>query len=248
MAGDLNLKKSWNPALVKNQKKVWDQEQAKLQELQKIKQKNQEYEQEQDYLNLLKLQYGDNFKLEDLKKPERLKLSKLNWMYEDVPFEEKEEEVKNDAGFIESSNEFTEGKSKVENLLKGNHSFKRTIQSSSSDRLNKVIGVGISKPSGSSDLSDDPLLRIKQQQQLQRMNQKKHDDKSKNLDHHSSRKHSDSHRHRHRSDHRDSERYRSSRDIDTERGHKRHRTEKDSYRPSSSHRPTNYNRDKSPMR
>lgn len=37
MAGDLNLKKSWNPALVKNQQKVWEEEQQKLDELKRIK-------------------------------------------------------------------------------------------------------------------------------------------------------------------------------------------------------------------
>ena len=43
MAGDLNLKKSWNPQLVKNKQKVWQQEQEKLDEFKKIKELNQEF-------------------------------------------------------------------------------------------------------------------------------------------------------------------------------------------------------------
>lgn len=57
MAGDLNLKKSWNPALVKNQKKVWEEEQNKLKELKRIKELNQEFQKEQEYRNLLKLAF-----------------------------------------------------------------------------------------------------------------------------------------------------------------------------------------------
>ncbi|RLV91726.1 Pre-mRNA-splicing factor CWC25 [Spathaspora sp. JA1] len=166
MAGDLNLKKSWNPALVKNQKRVWDQEQAKLEELTKINIKNEEFTKEQDYLNLLKFQYGNDFKVDQLNKSEKLKLNKLNWMYEDVPFEEQEEEeTKNDAGFIESKEEFNEGKAKVENLLKGNHTFKS--KQNTNDRLNRIIGMGKTKSEPES-LSDDPLIRIKQQQQRQK--------------------------------------------------------------------------------
>ena len=42
-------------------------------------------------------------------------------MYDDVPFEGNEKVEENSSGFIESNVEFTDGKSKVENLLKGNH-------------------------------------------------------------------------------------------------------------------------------
>lgn len=103
MAGDLNLKKSWNPALVKNQQKVWEEEQQKLDELKRIKERNQEYKQEQEYLELLKLQHGDQFQIKDLNKQQKLKISKLNWMYDDVPFEGNEKVEENSSGFIESN-------------------------------------------------------------------------------------------------------------------------------------------------
>lgn len=112
MAGDLNLKKSWNPALVKNQQKVWELEQKKLQELKESKEKNLEFKKEQEYLDLLKLQYGDNFSKDQLSSNEKLKVSKLSWMYEDVPFEKQETETMSSSGFIETTTEFTEVKQK----------------------------------------------------------------------------------------------------------------------------------------
>ena len=193
MAGDLNLKKSWNPALVKNQQKVWEEEQQKLDELKRIKERNQEYKQEQEYLELLKLQHGDRFQIKDLNKQQKLKLSKLNWMYDDVPFESNEKVEENSSGFIESSVEFTDGKTKVENLLKGNHAVgKKRDGSDTSDRINKIIGVGMSKSSKTS-YSDDPLLRIKQQQQqAQRVSKKPHNnDKHSHRSRHSSKSSSD---------------------------------------------------------
>ena len=111
MAGDLNLKKSWNPALVKNQQKVWELEQKKLQELKESKEKNLEFKKEREYLDLLKLQYGDNFSKDQLSSNEKLKVSKLSWMYEDVPFEKQETETMSSSGFIETTTEFTECKS-----------------------------------------------------------------------------------------------------------------------------------------
>lgn len=173
MAGDLNLKKSWNPQLVKNQQKVWQQEQEKLDEFKKIKELNQEFKSEQEYIDLLKLQYGDNFKLEELNKSQKLKLSKLNWMYDDVPFEnqQEEEETKNESGFIESNLEFNEGKEKIETMLNASQSFAKTkVKDSQSDRINKIIGMGNGvKAKNVNHSLDDPLMKIKlQQKQVQR--------------------------------------------------------------------------------
>ncbi|ABN66778.2 predicted protein [Scheffersomyces stipitis CBS 6054] len=160
MAGDLNLKKSWNPALVKNQKKVWEEEQNKLKELKRIKELNQEFQKEQEYRNLLKLQYGEDFNEGDLKKNEKLKLSKLNWMYDDMP--KTDEPTENSSGFTESNEEFLEGKTKVENLLNGNKAFNRNKPS---DNINRIINVGKTVSSDNKVAQEDPLLSIRSQQQ-----------------------------------------------------------------------------------
>lgn len=77
--GDLNLKKSWNPALIKNQTKIWKQEQKLLEEFKRIKEKQQEYEQEKNDLELLSLKYKNKG---TISKDDKLKLSKMDWMYE----------------------------------------------------------------------------------------------------------------------------------------------------------------------
>lgn len=77
--GDLNLKKSWNPALIKNQTKIWKQEQKQLDEFKKIKEKQAEYEQEKNDLELLSLKYKNK---DSISKTDKLKLSKMDWMYE----------------------------------------------------------------------------------------------------------------------------------------------------------------------
>lgn len=214
MAGDLNLKKSWNPALVKNQQKVWKEEQQKLDELKKIKEKNYEYKHEQEYRELLKLQYGDNFDSKDLKKLEKLKLSKLNWMYGDIPFENNEQVEENSSGFIESSLEFTEGKSKVENMLNGNQVVSRKRdRNDTSDRINKIIGVGISKQQKPTSYSDDPLAKIKQQQQQQKQQAQRSSRKSTD---------SDKHRHSHPKSRSSSNKYRKT--GSSERSHRSHQT------------------------
>lgn len=81
MPGDLNLKKSWNPALVKNQNKLWQQEQKSLEEYKKIKEREKELEKEQEDKKLLSLKT----KFNSLTKADKLKLNKLDWMYNDGP-------------------------------------------------------------------------------------------------------------------------------------------------------------------
>ncbi|ODV81455.1 uncharacterized protein CANTADRAFT_87480 [Suhomyces tanzawaensis NRRL Y-17324] len=191
MAGDLNLKKSWNPALVKNQTKVWEEEQAKLAELKKIRERNEELAKEQEYLNLLKLQHGDDFNNDDLSKTEKLKLNKLNWMYEDVPHSSK-----NEAGFIERSDEFVEGKEKVEGMLKGNRSFRRN----DGDSISRIVGVG--KQKSSAVIEDDPLMKIRSARStmVTRDARERSPDRSRDQDKHRSdrHRHRDGHRHRHK--------------------------------------------------
>jgi len=220
MAGDLNLKKSWNPALVKNQRKVWDQEQEKLNEFKKIKERNEELAKEQEYINLLKLQYGDDFDEADLTKNERLKLSKLNWMYNDQPTS-----TVNSSGFNEVSGEFVEGKKKVEQLLLGS----KSLLANTNSNMNKIINSG--KGGSSRPLADDPLAMIKSQQLKQHSSGERprstshrnhRDDERKES---SLRKHREE-RHRHSSRSHDerssSSRHRSSRNSDERSSSRRH--------------------------
>lgn len=92
MPGDLNLKKSWNPALVKTQAKIWQQEQKTLEEFNKIKQREEELKKEKELNDLIALKYKFN---DNMNKQDKLKVNKLNWMY-DVPAQKEKPEVKVD--------------------------------------------------------------------------------------------------------------------------------------------------------
>lgn len=153
MPGDLNLKKSWNPALVKNQKKVWEREQDALKEYQAIKQRRKEIEHEREKEELIRLQYGND--PENLPTKQKLELNKLGWMYTDAP-DVKEPEV-NEAGFREVEEDFLSNKDDVEQLLKGGRAVKKSQES----RFDKVATVGAKR--AATTLSDDPLLMIKRE-------------------------------------------------------------------------------------
>lgn len=144
MGGDLNLKKSWNPALVKNQQKVWLKEQEKLEEYKQIKQRNAEFEQEQQYQKLLSLRHGPDYQ-DKISAEEKLKLGKLDWMYGSSS---------SAPGLTEVLGEFTEGKAKAEKLLLGLGAM--LVSKRADQRFMKVINGG----KGSVKASDDPMAAV----------------------------------------------------------------------------------------
>lgn len=161
MPGDLNLKKSWNPALLKNQKKVWEREQDALKEHQAIKQRAKEIALEREKEEMIKLQYGDD--LSKLPQKQKLELSKVGWMYTEVPQQNNE-----DNGFNEVEEDFLDNTAQVEQLLQGN---KHAIPSMTS-RFDKVASVGAAKAPNS--LIDDPLLLIRKQRKEQSRRREKY--------------------------------------------------------------------------
>lgn len=153
MPGNLNLKKSWNPGLVKNQKKVWEEEQRVLNEHLKSKARDEVLKKEREQQDLIRLQYQDSESMPtDVKK----KLSNLSWMYDDANLSNTND------GFNEIDSEFLLGKNKVEAMLKGGN----YIDTSQRSRMQDVIdrkdqnkdGELAQKPH--TKLDGDPLLKI----------------------------------------------------------------------------------------
>lgn len=160
--GDLNLKKSWNPALMKNQKKLWDEEQKQL-ELYKIaKQRQEELNKEKEQLELLKLQYGDD--LSNLPRDHKLSLNKMNWMYDDG--NARQSKI-NKSGFNEVDEEFLLNKKKVEDMLNNEGVALKRSRDRENSGFNKVIGDSSKK--SKVPLSDDPLLQIKKEMKRKRI-------------------------------------------------------------------------------
>lgn len=146
MGGDLNLKKSWNPALVKNQQKVWQKEQEKLDEFKQVKQRNAEYEQEQQYAKLLNLRHGgDLLAIDD---DEKKKVNKMDWMYVGSA-------PTNQPQGLTDKGEFTEGRAKAEQILAGKGVLSGAGKRSG-ERFSKVLGGG----KGKVGVSDDPMAFV----------------------------------------------------------------------------------------
>lgn len=157
MPGDLNLKKSWNPALVKNQKKVWEKEQEALKELKAIKERSKEIEREREKEEMIRLQYGND--PDALPQDKKIELNKLAWMYQDGP--KKDSDKVNESGFREVEEDFLLKQESVEQLMKGSVPVKNKKPKSTS-AFDRITNVG--KTGSSLALSDDPLLAIKREQ------------------------------------------------------------------------------------
>lgn len=202
--GDLNLKKSWHPGLMKNRKKVWEMEQEALSERKKIQERQEEIRKERELKELRDLQFKQTGK--------KVK-DRVDWMYESAGAAGNDEAVApND------SEEYLLGNKRVDDLIvkakvpEKKHGFEKLEGGSLLSQRDEMI-----------KMKDDPILKIKQQQlaKMQELREKKlQDDSSKDRDrrdrhrsHHSKRSTSDHDRRHHSSSqrHRDSDRDRSHR-------------------------------------
>ncbi|KAH0143149.1 hypothetical protein KCU67_g13689, partial [Aureobasidium melanogenum] len=72
MGGDLNLKKSWHPVLMSNQKRVWEEEKKALDERKKIDQVLKERAEERQIQELQQMQEAAGGKK---------RVDRVDWMY-----------------------------------------------------------------------------------------------------------------------------------------------------------------------
>ncbi|EPY49435.1 complexed with Cdc5 protein Cwf25 [Schizosaccharomyces cryophilus OY26] len=146
--GDLNMKKSWHPLLMRNQERVWKEEQTHKEELKRVEQLRREIEEERQLLELQRLQEAAGGKK---------RKDHVEWMYA-VPTAEG---PKRDSSEME---EFLLGKRRLDDLL----SDKVEDQKNS---LNKTEFISLQNANSVQDTQAkvrlDPLLAIKQQEQKQ---------------------------------------------------------------------------------
>lgn len=191
MPGNLNLKKSWHPGLMKNQQKIWEEEQNKVNELKKIKERNKEIAEESEKLELLQMQYGKDF--DSMPAEQKAKMNKLGWMY-DQPSK------KDEAGFNEMRDEFLLGKNQVEKMLMSKNSFKVRDEG----RIGKILANERKPVKGNKVELDDPMAVVRREKIRKQKQSKNGDDhksrgirKPKSLashSHHSHSHHSGGHR------------------------------------------------------
>jgi len=142
--GDLNMKKSWHPLLLKNQERVWLEEKKALEEKKKLDQLRKEKEEERQLQELQRLQEEQTGKK---------RTEKLEWMYSTPA-----------TGSTQNPNDLEDyllGKKRVDKMLsaednaKVGAAHKNFIAVQNANNARDIA----------SKIRDDPLLAIKQQEQ-----------------------------------------------------------------------------------
>ncbi|KAM6498516.1 Pre-mRNA splicing factor domain containing protein [Amanita muscaria] len=142
--GDLNMKKSWHPLLLKNQERVWLEEKKALEEKKKLEQLRKEKEEERQLQELQRLQEEQTG---------RKRTEKLEWMYTTPA-----------TGTSQNPNDLEDyllGKKRVDKMLTADDNAKLGAAHKSFiavQNANNARDVA-------SKIRDDPLLAIKQQEQ-----------------------------------------------------------------------------------
>src|SRR5262249_42683119 len=102
MGGDLNLKKSFHPALMRNQQRVWEEEKKALDERKRTQQRINEIKEERDKEEIQrKLEAAGG----------RKRVDRVDWMYQGP--------TDGQAGTTEEMEAYLLGKRRIDNLIKG---------------------------------------------------------------------------------------------------------------------------------
>lgn len=151
MGGDLNLKKSWHPVLMSNQKRVWAEENKALEERKKTEQVLKERAEERALLELEKLQEAAGGKK---------RVDRVDWMYNGPG-----------AGGPGAGGGVSE---EMEGYLLGKRKLDGLVQRSEADAMKKDAGeqgfMALNSNANSSrdiasKIASDPMLAIKKQEQ-----------------------------------------------------------------------------------
>ncbi|EJF66837.1 hypothetical protein DICSQDRAFT_131118 [Dichomitus squalens LYAD-421 SS1] len=142
--GDLNMKKSWHPLLLKNQERVWLEEKKALEEKKKLDQLRKEKEEERQLQELQRLQEEQTGKKRQ---------DKLDWMYATPA-----------TGSGQNQNELEDyllGKKRVDKILTADENEK--IGAAHKNFI--ATQFANSARDTAAKVREDPLLAIKQQEQ-----------------------------------------------------------------------------------
>ncbi|KAI1203697.1 Pre-mRNA splicing factor-domain-containing protein [Nemania serpens] len=228
MGGDLQLKKSYHPALLKNQAKVYDAEQAALAERKKTEARIQEIKEERAQKEIQeKLEAAGG----------RKRIDRVDWMYQGPS--------DGQGGTTEELEGFLLGKRRIDTILTRGPDNDNLKKNASYDHLAAPQNSVVNARDIAAKIREDPLLAIKRREQeayetmmndpikrrqlLASMGQSEEKQPSRGRDE----KHSKRHRHRHRSHSRERHhrRHRRSdsreRDESRERRHRHHRHDSD---------------------
>ncbi|RMD40890.1 hypothetical protein DV735_g4240, partial [Chaetothyriales sp. CBS 134920] len=243
MGGDLNLKKSWHPVLMSNQKKVWEQEKKALEERKKIEQIMRERAEERQIQEIQELQEAAGGKKRQ---------ARVEWMYNGP--------ASGQAGTTEEMEGYLLGKRRVDGLLKGtdNEKLEKTAKE---DSFMALQNANTARDTAAK-IREDPMLAIKKQEQaayeammkdpakrrllLQAAAKQEGGERDREREH-KRRKHHHHHHHSRRHRHRDEDDNTRRRDRSRSRSAQRNSRGRDSEQPRSRqswhHGPRRSNRD-----
>ncbi|KNC97160.1 U2-type spliceosomal complex subunit CWC25 [Spizellomyces punctatus DAOM BR117] len=146
--GDLNLKKSWHPATLRNQEKVWKKEREAEEERKKMDQLLKEKNEERQMMELQALSEAAG----KVKK----RTERLDWMYSSAGGGNKAVDEDREAYLL--------GKKRVDKLVEQGKTIQEIESSASFDRAN-VYGVTANTVRDTqAKIREDPLLAIKKRE------------------------------------------------------------------------------------
>lgn len=146
MGGDLNLKKSWHPTILSNQKKVWEEERKAIDERKRTEQMMKERQAERQIQELQQMQEAAGGKKTQ---------ARVDWMYSGP--------ASGQTGTTEETEGYLLGKRRVDGLLKGTDNQKLE-KSAKADAFMALQNANSARDTAMK-VREDPLLAIKKQEQ-----------------------------------------------------------------------------------
>ena len=146
MGGDLNLKKSWHPVLMSNQRRVWEEEKKALDERKRIEQMMKERQEERQIQELQEMQEAAGGKK---------RLNRVDWMYSGPS--------SGQVGTTEEMEGYLLGKRRIDGLLKGTENKK--LEKAADQESFMALQNANTLRDTTSKIREDPMLAIKKQEQ-----------------------------------------------------------------------------------
>lgn len=146
MGGDLNLKKSWHPVLMSNQRRVWEEEKKALEERKRTEQRVKELKEERAKEEIQqKLEAAGS----------RKRIDRVDWMYQGPS--------SGQAGTTEEMEGYLLGKRRIDGLIKGNDN--RKLEKQAAEDSFMALQNANTLRDTAAKIREDPLLAIKKQEQ-----------------------------------------------------------------------------------
>lgn len=146
MGGDLNLKKSWHPVLMSNQRRVWEEENKALEERKKTDQRIKELKEERAKEEIqAKLEAAGSTK----------RVDRVDWMYQGPS--------SGQTGTTDEREGYLLGKRRIDTLIKGTDHKK--LEKQAREESFMAIQNANTLRDTASKVREDPMLAIKKQEQ-----------------------------------------------------------------------------------